>query len=121
MKSLFESVELAPRDPIFGLTEQYNADTRPGKVNLGVGVYNDDHGRLPLLKAVRQAELANIEAASARGYLRRVFGQAPSAVGPAGADESASLESFHRDLIRRHLERDLRSLRVLRDVAREVR
>lgn len=69
MKSLFESVELAPRDPIFGLTEQYNADTRPGKVNLGVGVYNDDHGRLPLLKAVRQAEIANIEAASARGYL----------------------------------------------------
>jgi len=58
---------------------------------------------------------------SARGYLRRIFGQAPSAVGPAGADESASLEGFHRDLIRRHLERDLRSLRVLRDVAREVR
>ena len=54
-------------------------------------------------------------------YLRRIFGHAPSAVGAAGEDESASLESFHRDLIRRHLERDLRSHRVLRDVARGVR
>lgn len=69
MHSLFESVELAPRDPILGLNEQYNADTRAGKVNLGVGVYYDDQGRLPLLQAVRKAEIARIEAASARGYL----------------------------------------------------
>ena len=69
MKSLFESVELAPRDPILGLNEQYNADTRTGKVNLGVGVYYDDEGRIPLLKAVRQAEVARIEAQAARGYL----------------------------------------------------
>jgi len=60
-------------------------------------------------------------AATTRDYLRRVFGQPPAALGPAGEEETASLESFHRDLIRRHLERDLRSLRVLRDVAREVR
>ena len=59
--------------------------------------------------------------ASARAYLRRIFGLAPGAVGTAGDDDSASLEGFHRDLIRRHLERDLRSPRVLRDVAREVR
>ena len=59
--------------------------------------------------------------ATARAYLRRVFAQAPAAVGPAGEDDSAGLESFHRDLIRRHLERDLRSTRVLRDVARELR
>lgn len=69
MHSLFESVELAPRDPILGLNEQYNADTRAGKVNLGVGVYYDDEGRLPLLQAVRKAEIARIEAAAARGYL----------------------------------------------------
>ncbi|HUG57875.1 MAG TPA: amino acid aminotransferase [Candidimonas sp.] len=69
MNSLFESVELAPRDPILGLNEQYNADTRAGKVNLGVGVYYDDQGRLPLLQAVRKAEVARIEAAAARGYL----------------------------------------------------
>lgn len=69
MSNLFAPVELAPRDPILGLTEQYNADTRPGKVNLGVGVYYDDEGRVPLLAAVRKAEIARIEAAAARGYL----------------------------------------------------
>jgi len=69
MSNLFASVELAPRDPILGLNEQYNADTRPGKVNLGVGVYYDDEGRIPLLAAVRKAEVARVEAAAARGYL----------------------------------------------------
>lgn len=69
MTSLFAAVELAPRDPILGLTEQFIADTRPNKVNLGVGVYTNDEGKLPLLKAVRHAELARIEAAAARGYL----------------------------------------------------
>ncbi|ARP82381.1 aromatic amino acid aminotransferase [Bordetella genomosp. 8] len=69
MSTLFKNVELAPRDPILGLNEQYNADTRPGKVNLGVGVYYDDNGRIPLLAAVRKAEIARIEAAAARGYL----------------------------------------------------
>ncbi len=69
MTSLFESVELAPRDPILGLNEQYNTDTRSTKVNLGVGVYYNDEGRIPLLKAVRKAEVARIEAATARGYL----------------------------------------------------
>ncbi len=69
MNSLFESVELAPRDPILGLNEQFNADTRPGKVNLGVGVYYDDEGRIPLLKAVHKAELARVQAAAPRGYL----------------------------------------------------
>jgi DNA repair protein RecO len=58
---------------------------------------------------------------STRAYLRRIFGHPPAAAGEAGDDESASLEGFHRDLIRRHLERDLRSPRVLRDVARELR
>ena len=69
MNSLFESVELAPRDPILGLNEQFNADTRSGKVNLGVGVYYDDEGRIPLLKAVHKAEVARVEAAAPRGYL----------------------------------------------------
>jgi aromatic-amino-acid transaminase len=69
MSTLLQNVELAPRDPILGLTEQYNADTHAGKVNLGVGVYYDDNGRIPLLEAVRKAEVARIEAAAARGYL----------------------------------------------------
>jgi aromatic-amino-acid transaminase len=67
--SLFTAVEMAPRDPILGLNEQFNADTHPQKVNLGVGVYYDDAGKLPLLECVRQAERQLLEAPKARGYL----------------------------------------------------
>ncbi|HRL21743.1 MAG TPA: amino acid aminotransferase [Alcaligenes sp.] len=69
MTTLFETVELAPRDPILGLNEQYNADERSGKVNLGVGVYYDDQGRIPLLQAVQKAEQALAASATARSYL----------------------------------------------------
>ncbi|MBU5894613.1 aromatic amino acid aminotransferase, partial [Vibrio cholerae O1] len=54
--SLFNAVEMAPRDPILGLTEQFNADPNPSKVNLGLGVYYDDNGKLPLLECVQKAE-----------------------------------------------------------------
>jgi aromatic-amino-acid transaminase len=67
--SLFSAVELAPRDPILGLNEAFNADTRPGKVNLGVGVYTNEEGKIPLLRAVRDVEKARSEAALPRGYL----------------------------------------------------
>jgi aromatic-amino-acid transaminase len=67
--SLFSAVELAPRDPILGLNEAFNADTRATKVNLGVGVYFNEEGKIPLLRAVRDAEKARIEAALPRGYL----------------------------------------------------
>ncbi|MDO8789830.1 MAG: amino acid aminotransferase [Sulfuritalea sp.] len=66
--SLFAAVEMAPRDPILGLTEGFNADTHATKVNLGVGVYYDDNGKVPLLGAVRAAEKTRLEAAPARGY-----------------------------------------------------
>jgi aromatic-amino-acid transaminase len=68
MASLFSAVELAPRDPILGLTEAFVADSRPGKVNLGVGVYYNDEGRIPLLECVRAAERERVQAASPRGY-----------------------------------------------------
>lgn len=67
--SLFTAVELAPRDPILGLNEQFAADTNPQKVNLGVGVYFDENGKLPLLAAVRKAEKALQAEPKARGYL----------------------------------------------------
>ncbi|MEE4462526.1 amino acid aminotransferase [Azotobacter chroococcum] len=67
--SLFSAVEMAPRDPILGLTEAFNADTRPTKVNLGVGVYYNEEGRIPLLRAVEEAEKARIAAHAPRGYL----------------------------------------------------
>ena len=67
--SLFSAVEMAPRDPILGLNEQFNADTNPKKVNLGVGVYFDDNGKLPLLQCVQAAEQKMMAKPTARGYL----------------------------------------------------
>jgi aromatic-amino-acid transaminase len=66
---MFTGVQMAPRDPILGLNEQFAADTNPHKVNLGVGVYFDDNGKLPLLQCVQQAEKAMMDKPTARGYL----------------------------------------------------
>ncbi len=67
--ALFADVALAPRDPILGLTEAFVADNRPNKVNLGVGVYLNNEGKVPLLDAVRHAERERLEQAPPRGYL----------------------------------------------------
>ena len=67
--SLFASVEMAPRDPILGLNEQFQADASPNKVNLGVGVYTDENGKLPLLACVKEAENLLAESPKPRGYL----------------------------------------------------
>jgi aromatic-amino-acid transaminase len=67
--SRFSAVEMAPRDPILGLNEQFNADTNPKKVNLGVGVYFDESGKLPLLDCVQAAEKTMMATPTARGYL----------------------------------------------------
>ena len=67
--SLFSEVVAAPADPILGLTEKFNADTDPRKVNLGVGVYQDENGKLPLLAAVRAAEERLSADPKPRGYL----------------------------------------------------
>jgi aromatic-amino-acid transaminase len=69
MSSLFAAVEMAPRDPILGLNEQFATDPNPAKVNLGVGVYYDENGKLPLLACVQEAEKLMMEAPKARGYL----------------------------------------------------
>jgi len=67
--SLLSGIQLAPRDPILGLTEAFNADRNPKKVNLGVGVYYDDEGKVPLLECVRRAERQLVEQAAPRNYL----------------------------------------------------
>ena len=67
--SLLAGVQMAPRDPILGLTEAYNADKNPKKVNLGVGVYTGDDGKVPLLECVRRAERQLVEQPTARNYL----------------------------------------------------
>ena len=67
--SMFSAVAMAPRDPILGLNEQFNADTNPAKVNLGVGVYFDANGKLPLLQCVQAAEKTMMDSPKPRGYL----------------------------------------------------
>ena len=67
--SLFSAVEMAPRDPILGLNEAFNADTPTSKVNLGVGVYCNEEGRIPLLRAVVEAETIRVAQHASRGYL----------------------------------------------------
>jgi len=67
--SILSGVQMAPRDPILGVTEAFNADSNPNKVNLGVGVYTDDAGKVPLLECVKRAEKLRMETAPHRGYL----------------------------------------------------
>ena len=67
--SFLSAVTMAPRDPILGLNEQFNADPNPAKVNLGVGVYFDENGKLPLLKCVQAAEAQLMATPKPRGYL----------------------------------------------------
>ena len=67
--SYFAPVEMAPGDPILGLTETYLADPRPDKINLGVGIYVDEQGQIPLMRAVHEVEQAMAAAARPRGYL----------------------------------------------------
>jgi aromatic-amino-acid transaminase len=63
------AVAMAPKDPILGVTEAYVADQNPKKVNLGVGVYTDDNGKVPLLECVRRAEDARVKSGAPKGYL----------------------------------------------------
>jgi len=66
---MFEHLDAYAGDPILSLNEAFLADTRPHKVNLGIGIYFDDAGRLPVLDAVRRAEAALLAESAPKGYL----------------------------------------------------
>jgi aspartate/tyrosine/aromatic aminotransferase len=66
---IFDAIAPAPPDPILGLTEAFKKDPNPKKVNLGVGVYVDDHGNTPILKAVRQAEKILWNSRTTKSYM----------------------------------------------------
>ncbi len=65
---MFESVEMAPPDPILGLTEAFNEDTNPQKINLSVGVYKDSGGKTPVLASVKEAEKRLLAAEVTKSY-----------------------------------------------------
>ncbi|WP_041702877.1 amino acid aminotransferase [Pseudogulbenkiania sp. NH8B] len=66
---MFEHVDAYAGDPILTLVETFNNDPRPNKVNLGIGLYYDEQGRIPLLPSVQKAEVARVQAAGPRSYL----------------------------------------------------
>ena len=66
---MFQHVEFYPGDPILSLVETFNQDPRAEKVNLGIGIYFDNHGKLPLLDCVRSAEIERAATAQPRPYL----------------------------------------------------
>lgn len=65
---MFENVKAAPADPILGLGELYNAETRPNKINLGIGVYKDETGHTPVLNCVKKAEQLLLETEKTKNY-----------------------------------------------------
>jgi aromatic-amino-acid transaminase len=67
--SLLAAVPLAPKDPILGVTESFVADKNPAKVNLGVGVYYDENGKVPLLECVKRAEQQRVQSGTPKSYL----------------------------------------------------
>src|SRR5450755_270327 len=66
---MFESLERLPEDAILGLMAAYRADGNPAKVDLGVGVYRDEHGETPIPAAVRRAEAAMLERQKTKAYV----------------------------------------------------
>jgi aspartate/tyrosine/aromatic aminotransferase len=66
---MFERIEAAPKDAILGLTELFKADPRAEKINLSVGVYQDESGKTPLLECVKEAERRLAAAPTTKSYL----------------------------------------------------
>ena len=66
---MFDTVKTAPADPILGLTEAFNQDPSPDKINLTVGVYKDEHGKTPVLDTVKEAERRLLESEATKAYL----------------------------------------------------
>ncbi len=66
---MFDKMEMAPADPILGLTEAFNKDPNPNKINLGVGVYKDEAGTTPVMNSVRKAEKIILDTEKTKNYL----------------------------------------------------
>lgn len=66
---MFESLEMAPPDAILGLTEAFNQDTNPDKINLTIGVYKNESGTTPIFRTVKKAEERILSEESTKSYL----------------------------------------------------
>lgn len=66
---MFEALKSLPADPILGLMAAYRADTNPHKIDLGVGVYKDEQGRTPVMRAVKEAETRLLKHQDTKTYV----------------------------------------------------
>ena len=66
---MFEKLDMAPADPILGLSAAFKSDSRPQKINLGVGVYQDEDGKTPILPSVAEAEKRVVTSSTSKSYL----------------------------------------------------
>ncbi len=73
---MFQSLKALPADPILGLMASYRADTNPLKIDLGIGVYKDEHGATPVMTAVKKAEDYLLQSQQTKTY-----------IGPTGSPE----------------------------------
>ena len=67
--SMFNHIQAAPADPILGLGEAFKAETREGKINLGIGVYMNAEGKTTIVKAVKEAERQLLANETTKNYL----------------------------------------------------
>ena len=66
---MFDALDIAPPDPILGLTDSFNKDTNPDKINLTVGVYKDESSNTPIFSAVKKAEERVLAGETTKSYL----------------------------------------------------
>ena len=69
MTGMFSHLERYAGDPILSLNDDFQKDARAGKVNLSIGIYFDDEGRIPVLDCVRKAEAQMLAASTTKAYL----------------------------------------------------
>ena len=65
---MFRHIDAYPGDPILTLNEAFGKDPRPHKINLSIGIYFDDAGKLPVMRAVREAESGMLQHIGPRSY-----------------------------------------------------
>ena len=69
MIAMFDTLQMAPPDPILGLTESFRQDPNPDKINLSVGVYKNEEGKTPILDCVKAAERRLVDVENTKSYL----------------------------------------------------
>jgi aspartate/tyrosine/aromatic aminotransferase len=65
---MFEALQMAPPDPIMGITEAFRRDPNPDKINLSIGVFADSEGRTIILPSVKEAEARILDSESSKAY-----------------------------------------------------